>query len=75
MVGSGLNLEESMGSQRQDHFINLKRRRDQEVSVHTTHISRSQSRSGNHLSHEENTKAMQLEIDHLKKKLCHERRR
>ena len=43
--------------------------------MHTTHTSRSQSLSGNHLSHEENTKAMQLEIDHLKRKLCHEWRR
>ena len=75
MVGSGLNLEESIGSQCQDHFVNLERKRDLEVSVHTTHTSRSQSRSGNHLSHEENTKAMQLEIDHLKRKLCHEWRR
>ena len=43
--------------------------------MHTTHTSRSQSRSGSHLSHEENTKTMQLEIDHLKRKLHHERRR
>ena len=43
--------------------------------MHTTHTSRSQSRGGSHLSHEENTRAMQLEIDHLKRKLCHERRR
>ena len=43
--------------------------------MHTTHTSRSQSSSGSHLSHEENTKAMQLEIDHLKRKLRHERRR
>ena len=75
MVGSGSNLVESIRSQRQDHFINLERRRDQEVSVHTTHTSRSQSRSGSHLSHEKNTKAMQLEINHLKRKLRHERRR
>ena len=75
MVGSSPNLEESMGSQHQDHFVNLECRRDQEVSVHTTHTSRSQSSSGSHLSHEENTKAMQLEIDHLKRKLLHERRR
>ena len=75
MVGSSSNLEESMGSQHQDHFVNLECRRDQEVSVHTTHTSRSQSSSGSHLSHEENTKAMQLEIDHLKRKLLHERRR
>ena len=43
--------------------------------MHTTHTSRSQSQSESHLSHEENTKAMQLEIDHLKRRLCHERRR
>ena len=75
MVGSGPNLEESIGSQCQDHFVNLERKRDQEVSVHTTHTSRSQSQSESHLSHEKNTKAIQLEIDHLKRKLCHERRR
>ena len=75
MVGSSPNLEESMGSQHQDHFVNLECRRDQEVSVHTTHTSRSQSSSGSHLSHKENTIAMQLEIDHLKSKLLHERRR
>ena len=63
-----------MGSQR-DPFVNLERRRDREVSVHTTHTSRSQSRSRSHLSHKKNTKAMQLEIDHLKRKLCHEQRR
>ena len=33
MVGSGPNREESIGSQRQDHFLNLERRRDREVSV------------------------------------------
>jgi len=72
MVGLGLNREESMGSQRQDHFVNLEQRRDQEVSVHTTHTSMSQSRSESHLSREENTRAMQLEIDHLKRRLCRE---
>ena len=29
MVGLGSNLEESMGSQCQDHFVNLEQRRDQ----------------------------------------------
>ena len=43
--------------------------------MHTTHTSRSHSRGGSHVSHEENAKAMQLEIDHLKRKLHHERRR
>ena len=33
MVGSGPNREESIGSQLQDHFLNLERRRDREVSV------------------------------------------
>ena len=33
MVGSGPNREESIGSQRQDHFLNLESRRDREVSV------------------------------------------
>ena len=75
MVGLGPNLEEFIGSQRQDHFVNLECRRDWEVSVHTTHTSRSQSRSWSHLSHEKNIKAMQLEIDHLKRKLRHKRRK
>ena len=75
MAGSGPNQEESMMSQRQDHFLNFERRRSWEVSVHTTHTSRSQSRGGSHVSYEENTRAMQLEIDHLRKELCRERRR
>ena len=75
MVGSGPHQAESMGPQREDHFVNLERRRNRDVSVHTTHTSRSQSRNGSHLSHEEDTKALQLKIDHLKRKLRHERRR
>ena len=75
MVGSGLNKVKSMGSQCQDHFRNLEQRRNWEGSVHTTHTSRSQSRGGSHLSHEEIAKNMQLEIDHLKRKLRHKRRR
>ena len=43
--------------------------------MHTTHTSKSQSRSGSHISHEENTRAMQLEIGHLRKKLRREQRR
>ena len=58
MIGSGPNQEESVNSQRHDQFLNLKHKRDWEVSVHTTHTSRSQSRSGSHLSHEENTRSM-----------------
>ena len=40
--------------------------------MHTTYTSRSCSRGGSHLSQEKNTRVMQLEIDHLKRKLCHE---
>ena len=60
-------------------FVNLEQRMDREVSVYTTHTSRSQSRNrshsrnGSHLSHEEDTRALRLEIDHLKRKLCQER--
>ena len=43
--------------------------------MHTTHTSRRHSRGGSHLSHEKNTKAMQLEIDHLKRRLRHKRRK
>ena len=69
MVGSGLKREESMGSQRQDHFLNLKRRKDRKVCVHTTHTSRSQSWSESHVSHEVNTRTMQLEINRLRRRL------
>ena len=41
--------------------------------MHTMHTSRTQSRSGSHLSHKENTRSMQLEIDYLRGRLSHER--
>ena len=63
MVGLGPNREESVGSQRQDHFFNLEQRGDREVSVHTTHTNMSYSRN------------MQLEIDHLRRNLrCKQRK-
>ena len=74
MVSSGPNREEFVGSQCEDQFINLERRRDREVSVHTM-CTRSQSRSGSQLFHEENTRSMQLEINHLLRRLHCERRR
>ena len=43
--------------------------------MHTTHTSGSHSRGGSHLSQEKNTSAMQQELDHLKRKLRHERRK
>ena len=71
MVGSGPHQQESIGSQQQDDFLNLERRRDQEGRVHTTHTSRSHSRVGSYVFQEQNNRAMQKEIDHLKKELCH----
>ena len=70
MVGLGPNHEQSVGSQCQDHFLNLEQRRDREVSVHTTHTSRIHSRSGSHVSYGEDTRNLQLEIDHLRRNLC-----
>ena len=75
MVGSSPNREESVGSQCQDHYLNLERRRDHEVSVYTTQTNRSQSQSGSHVSHEENARSMQLEIDRLWRRLRHDCRR
>ena len=76
MVGSGLNRGESVSSQRQDWFLNLERRKDREVSVHTTHTGRSQLQSGSRISHKENTRSMQLEINRLRRRLrCKRRRR
>ena len=43
--------------------------------MHTIHTGRSQSQTRSHTFHEENARNMQLEIDHLKRKLHHERRR
>ena len=43
--------------------------------MHTTQTNWSQTQGKSHLSHEENTKALQLEINHLKRKLCHEWRK
>ena len=75
MVGLDPNQAESMGSQYQDHFRELEWRIDREGSVHTIHTGKSQSRGKNYLSHEENARNMQKEIDHLKRTLRHEHRR
>ena len=79
MVGSGPHQAgphqtEPAGSQRQDIFLNLERERDRERyregSVCTTHTSKSHSRVGSHVSQrQDNIKALQREIDDLKKKL------
>ena len=75
MVGSGQDQEKSIGSQCQDQFLFLERRRDREVSVHTMHTSRSQSQGRSYISHEENTRSMQLEIDCLRRRLRRDQRR
>lgn len=78
MVGLGPNREESIRSQREDHFVNLERRRDHKAnrtpSVHTNHTSRSHSRTGSHVSYDEETRNLRLEIYHLRKKLRHKQR-
>ncbi|KAM4071169.1 hypothetical protein ACB094_11G041400 [Castanea mollissima] len=48
---------------------------DREGSVHTVHTGGSHSRGGSRFPHEDDAEAMQKEIDHLKKKLCHARQR
>ena len=62
-------------SQHGDPFLNLKQRNDREGSVHTTHTDQSQPRGGSHISHAENNKNLQLEIDQLKSELCHAKRK
>ena len=67
-------------SQRQDDFLNLECERDRseyrEGSVRTTHTSKSHSRRGSHISQrQDDNKAMQKEIDDLKKKLRHVQRK
>ena len=71
MVGSGPHQEESMGSRLQDDFLNLEHKRDREGSTHATHIGKSHSQVGSHVSQEQNKRAMQREIENLKKKLRH----
>ena len=65
---------ESAGSQQRDDFLNLEHERDQERyregSMHTARTSRSRSRGRGHVSQrQDDNKAMQREIDDLKKKL------
>ena len=65
---------ESANVHQQDDFLNLECKRDrknyQEGSVHTIHIGESGFQRKGHLSHErDDNKAMQREIDDLKKQL------
>ena len=60
---------ESGGSLHNHSVENPQQRGDREGSGQTMHINRSQSRGKSHVSHAENEKDMQREIDELKKKL------
>ena len=81
MEGSGQHQTnphqaEPANSQRQDDFLNLENERDREEyregSMRTTHTSKSHSRGESHISQRrDDNKAMQREIDDLKKKLYH----
>ena len=66
---------ESRGSQRNNFAVNPQQRGNREGSVQTTHTSKSQSRGKSHVSHAENERDMQREIDELKKKLHRARQR
>ena len=58
MVGSGPHQEESMGSKRQDDFLNLECKQDRESSTHTTHVGKTHSWVGSYVSQEQNERAM-----------------
>ena len=71
-----LHQAESRGSQHSQSEVNPQQRGDRERSGQTMHTNRSQLRGKSHVSHAENEKDMQHEIDELKKKLrCARRRR
>ena len=65
----------SGGSQHIYSEVNPQQRGDHEQSGQTVHTNRSQSHGKSHMSHAENEKDMQREINELKKKLRHGRRR
>ena len=68
--------EEYVGSQRENQFVNLERRRDRHhapsvmvESYHTEHTERSHSRTRSHISYDQETRKLQLKIDHFCRKL------
>ena len=70
-----LHQAESRGSQHSQSEVNPQQRGDREKCGQTMHTNRSQSCGKSHVSHAENEKDMQREIDELKKKLRRARRR
>ena len=76
MANVGQDREESVGSQRESQFVNLKRRRDRQhtpsvvvESYHTEHTERSRSKSRSHVSPDQETLKLQWEVDYLCRKL------
>ena len=65
----------SGGSQHSQPEVNPQQRGDREQSGQTMHTNRSQSHGKSHVSHAENEKDMQREINELKKKLHRAQRR
>ena len=64
---------ESGGSQHHNSVLNPQQRGNHEGSMYTTYTSKSQSWGKSHVSHAENERDMQHEIDKLKKELRHTR--
>lgn len=52
----------------------MERKQDCEGSVHTTHTERTQPCDGSHVSHAEKN-SMQIEIERLRRELCHAKRK
>ena len=81
MANVGQDKEEFIGSQQENQFVNLERRRDKEhtssvmvQSYHTKCTKRNPSRTRSHVSHDQEIRKLQLEIDHLRRKLRHRER-
>ena len=80
LEGSGLRQTGPADSQRQDNFLNLEQEKDQDKrrkgSVNNSHTSRRSSRGKGHASQKRgDNRALQQEIDDLKRKLRRTQRR
>ena len=76
MANVGQDREESVGSLRENQFVNLDCRGDRQYtprgvveSYHTEHTEQSQSKSRSHTYHDLETWKLQQEIDRLRSKL------
>ena len=57
-MDANLHQTDLRGSQHNNPFVNLERRRDREGSVRTTHTNESQSRGKSRISHAKNNRDM-----------------